>query len=163
MWTGESFSILSVIPSKVFNHAPLFGIDKINSAKDIFTSKLGREAVRLGKWAFVADIVRLEKLVTIGGYYLDSDVELLRPLNVLGDKLELGYIYDCALGTAVMYAPPAHPYMCEILHSYQYLYPDKWIVNNTIFTAYFVNRVSGFLLNGRAWEKILRTKKERND
>ncbi|MBQ7022077.1 MAG: hypothetical protein IJN29_00735 [Akkermansia sp.] len=135
---------------------PDFEICEWNESNvDVYSNKLVCEAVRLGKWAFVADVVRLEKLVTLGGYYLDADVELLRPLNVVGDKLELGYIYDCALGTAVMYAPPDHPYMGEILHSYQYLYPDKWIVNNTIFTAYFVNRVSGFLLNGRAWENEL--------
>lgn len=113
---------------------------------------LGRKAVESGKWAFAADIVRLEKLVKEGGFYLDSDVELLCPLKACGNKLELGYMYDCALGTAVMYAPPAHPYLCDILHSYPYLNLDKWTVNNTIFTAYFINRVPGFLLNGRAWE-----------
>lgn len=119
---------------------------------DVSHYGLGRRAAESGKWAFAADIVRLEKLVEEGGFYLDSDVELLRPLSAGGDKLELGYMYDCALGTAVMYAPPAHPYLRDILYSYRHLCPDKWTVNNTIFTAYFINRVPGFLLNGRAWE-----------
>lgn len=132
---------------------PDFEICEWNESNvDVSYCGFGRRAIESGKWAFVADIVRLEKLVAEGGFYLDSDVELLRPMSVVGDKMELGYMYDCALGTAVMYAPPAHPYLCDILHSYPYLNLDKWTVNNTIFTAYFINRVPGFLLNGRAWE-----------
>ncbi len=132
---------------------PEFEICEWNESNVDFSNYgLGVRAKECGKWAFIADIVRLEKLVEEGGFYLDSDVELLRPLCASGDKLELGYMYDCALGTAVMYAPPAHPYLRDILHSYRYLRSDKWTVNNTIFTAYFVNLVSDFLLNGRAWE-----------
>lgn len=132
---------------------PEFEICEWNESNVDFSNyELGVRAQECGKWAFIADIVRLEKLVEEGGFYLDSDVELLRPLSVSGDKLELGYMYDCALGTAVMYAPPAHPYLRDILYSYRYLRSDNWTVNNTIFTAYFVNLVSDFLLNGRAWE-----------
>ena len=95
-----------------------------------------------------------------GGFYIDADVELIRPLKLLekdngGGKLQIGYIYNCALGTGILYSPKSHPYLVEILRSYKYVRPDIWPVSNTIFTAYFVNRVLGFLLNGRAWENEL--------
>lgn len=40
-----------------------------------------REAYRRGKYAFVSDYVRLWALYEEGGLYLDTDVELLRPLD----------------------------------------------------------------------------------
>ena len=48
----------------------------------------------------------------------DADVEIVRPLSELSaynadNKLQMGYMYDCALGTAVLYAPPQlHWYPC---------------------------------------------------
>lgn len=40
-----------------------------------------RDAVRMHKWAFVADYVRLYALFNEGGVYLDTDVLLRKPLN----------------------------------------------------------------------------------
>ena len=42
-----------------------------------------REAYAARKWAFVADYARLWIIYQHGGIYLDTDVELLRPLNDL--------------------------------------------------------------------------------
>jgi mannosyltransferase OCH1-like enzyme len=41
------------------------------------------EAARQGKWGFIPDIVRLEKLYEIGGFYFDTDVEILKNLDEL--------------------------------------------------------------------------------
>ncbi len=127
---------------------------------DVSDYEFAQRAMHHKKWGFYADIVRLQKLVEEGGVYMDADVELVRPLAFLTEedawnKLQLGYMYDCALGTAVLYAPPAHPYLMDILHSYKYIREDCWPVNNSVFTAYFVNRVENFLLNGRAWSNSL--------
>lgn len=46
-----------------------------------------REAYRLGQYAYVSDYARLWVLYHHGGIYLDTDVELLRPLD---DMLERG-------------------------------------------------------------------------
>lgn len=43
------------------------------------------------KWAFVADWVRFDALVAHGGIYLDTDLELIRPI----DELLIGV--DCLL------------------------------------------------------------------
>ena len=42
-----------------------------------------REAYDEKKWAFVSDYARLEIIYNNGGVYLDTDVELLRPLDTL--------------------------------------------------------------------------------
>lgn len=40
-----------------------------------------QEAYRAGKWAFVSDYARIEVVYEHGGVYLDTDVELLKPLD----------------------------------------------------------------------------------
>lgn len=47
--------------------------------KNIYT----RQAYNEGKWAFAADYARLDILYSHGGFYMDIDVELLKPLNIL--------------------------------------------------------------------------------
>ena len=42
-----------------------------------------REAYEAGKWAFVSDFARLKVIYDHGGIYLDTDVELLKPLDPL--------------------------------------------------------------------------------
>ncbi|MBR4916631.1 MAG: hypothetical protein IKZ45_06080 [Fibrobacter sp.] len=44
------------------------------------------EALEQKKWAFAADAVRLYALHTEGGFYLDTDVEVLRPLSSLLER-----------------------------------------------------------------------------
>lgn len=44
-----------------------------------------RQALDAQKWAFVTDYVRLKVVCTHGGIYLDTDVELIRPLDDLLD------------------------------------------------------------------------------
>lgn len=50
---------------------------------DITENKYAREAYEAGKWAFVSDYVRLKVLYDEGGIYLDTDVELIKPLDPL--------------------------------------------------------------------------------
>jgi len=50
---------------------------------DISGNKYAREAYEVGKWAFVSDYARLKVLYDEGGIYLDTDVELLKPLDTL--------------------------------------------------------------------------------
>lgn len=108
--------------------------------------------------SMVSDLVRLHKLWEHGGWWLDTDIELFRPLDSMaerGERMEIGYIFDCALGTAMFYAPPRHPYVAGLIRRYQIVRPDRVPVNNSVFTEYFVNEVPGFLLNGRRWENPL--------
>jgi mannosyltransferase OCH1-like enzyme len=122
---------------------------------DISAYAYGRRALEQKRWAYAADIVRLQKLVAEGGFYLDTDVELLRPLSALAeeaDYLVMGYMYNCALGTAVFYSPPGHPLLAGVLEEYHHIRPGLRTGINTIITDYFLNHVPGFLLNGRRWK-----------
>ena len=40
-----------------------------------------RQAMEAGRWAFVTDYVRLRALTEQGGVYMDTDVELVKPLD----------------------------------------------------------------------------------
>lgn len=117
--------------------------------------EFGKRAIAAKKWGFLVDIVRPLALFREGGWYLDADIELVRPLSELeayGDKLMIGYMYNCALGTAALYAPQGHPYLAALLEKYSRIRHDFWPVSNSVFTEYFINEVPGFLLNGREWE-----------
>lgn len=48
---------------------------------DIDAVAYTREAASKGKWAFVSDYARFKILYDHGGVYLDTDVELIRPLD----------------------------------------------------------------------------------
>ena len=48
---------------------------------DIHSVKWVEQAVQQRKWAFAADYIRLYALYNYGGIYLDSDYELLKPLD----------------------------------------------------------------------------------
>lgn len=125
---------------------------------DVSHFEFGRRALENQKWGFLVDTIRPQKLVEEGGFYIDADVEMIRPLSDLSANahlLQMGYMYNCALGTAFLYAPPNHPYLVDILRSYNYIKPDLWPVSNTIFTAYFINKVPNFLLNGKEWTNDL--------
>lgn len=64
-----------------------------------------QEAYKAKKYAFVSDYVRLWALEREGGVYLDTDVEVLRPLdNLLNDTAFIGLEESLALlpGTCVM-------------------------------------------------------------
>lgn len=50
---------------------------------DITANRYAREAYEAKKWAFVSDYARLKVLYDEGGIYLDTDVELIKPLDEL--------------------------------------------------------------------------------
>ena len=50
---------------------------------DINGNMYVKQAYEAGKWAFVADYARLDILYNNGGFYIDTDVQLLKSLNAL--------------------------------------------------------------------------------
>lgn len=79
-----------------------------------------KEAYIQKKYAFVSDFVRVYALYTYGGIYLDTDIELLKPLDK--SILSTG---DCILGTdesgyltALMISVSQHIYFKKLLDFY---------------------------------------------
>ena len=103
-------------------------------------------------WAYLSDYVRLQALAKEGGVYLDTDVELLKPLDVfIDDSFHIGYMHNCALGTALMISPPQHPLLLNLIAQYQTLPSNCGINNNAILTEFFLKHVEGFRLTGKSW------------
>ena len=50
---------------------------------DIYKNRFMRKAYESGKWSYVSDYVRIDVVYNEGGVYLDTDVELLKPLDEL--------------------------------------------------------------------------------
>ncbi len=120
---------------------------------DFSKSAYATKAHRQKQWAYCSDYVRLLALYEKGGVYLDTDVELLRALDPLADgALHIGYMHNCALGTAVIISPPRHPVIGGLLAFYEQLDGDCMLNNNAVFTEYFLQKVPAFTLDGRAWK-----------
>lgn len=80
-----------------------------------------REAFDAKKYAFAADYIRCYALYTMGGIYLDSDVEVLRRYDDLLDKpYFLGYEWGGErIEAATMGAEAGHPLYADMLRYYE--------------------------------------------
>ncbi len=65
-------------------YCPDYRIVCINEENfDVSQNRYAAEAYKAGKWAFVSDYARLCVIYDNGGIYLDTDVELIKPLDKL--------------------------------------------------------------------------------
>ncbi|WP_312065996.1 glycosyltransferase family 32 protein [Leuconostoc lactis] len=73
-------------------YCPDFEIKQWNESNyDVNKYDYTREAYDKKKYAFVSDVARLDIVSNFGGIYLDTDVELIKPLTLfLDDKLFMG-------------------------------------------------------------------------
>lgn len=88
---------------------------------DVYENQYCKEAYEAGKWAFVSDYARLKIIYENGGIYLDTDVELVKPLEPLIEN-GIGYIgfqneeeVNTGLGFA---AAPKNKCVKEMLYLY---------------------------------------------
>ena len=104
---------------------------------DVNSVPFTKQAYANQKWAFVSDYVRVYALNKYGGWYLDTDVEILKPLTPFeNSRMILGTDHDGAL-TALMGSEAGHPYWLKMLnhyHSMSFVNQDgsfNMVVNNT--------------------------------
>ena len=78
-----------------------------------------KEAYRMKKWAFVSDYVRLRILSEYGGVYLDTDVELLKPLDrFINQAGFIGFESRQNVATCVMGCVPGQPFFSWAAREY---------------------------------------------
>ena len=78
-----------------------------------------REAYEQRKWAFVSDYARLYALKKYGGIYLDTDVEILKPLDaLLYNKAFIGAESKYSICTAVIGAEKDASFIGELMSLY---------------------------------------------
>lgn len=113
-----------------------------------------KEALKEKKYAFVSDIIRLWALKTYGGIYLDTDVEIIKPLNELLHTNNItGYEKDTnMLQTAFMGAEKNDKWINDCLSLYESLHFSsnqsemRNLVNNILLSKMLEKK--GVLLNG---------------
>ncbi len=78
------------------------------------------EAYKVGKFAFVSDVVRLHALYAEGGIYLDTDIFLLKRLDdLLDDDFFTSEYRTGSLASAVIGSVPSHPLLNRLLGEYK--------------------------------------------
>ena len=78
-----------------------------------------REAYENRRFAFVTDVVRLYALYNEGGIYMDTDVEVLKPLDsLLSYDIVSGFESDTQIPTGLMASKPGTPFILELLQDY---------------------------------------------
>lgn len=95
---------------------------------DISCNDYVREAYEAKKWAFVTDYVRLYALYHFGGVYMDTDVEVVRPLDdLLKYDAVSGYESKTSIPTGTMAACRGNEWIGMLLKDYEhrhFLHPD---------------------------------------
>ena len=87
-----------------------------------------REAYDNKKWAFVTDYVRLKALFEIGGIYMDTDVQVCKPLDpFLKNKAFSGFENDHQIPTGIMASEKGHPFFSRLL---QYYYGRHFVLED---------------------------------
>lgn len=78
-----------------------------------------RQAYETKKWAFVSDYVRLWAMVNYGGIYMDTDVEVIKPLDTfLRHKAFSGFEDEVNIPTGIMACEKSFALFNELLHYY---------------------------------------------
>ena len=86
---------------------------------DVSSHPYVAQAYAARRYAFVTDYVRLWALVRSGGVYLDTDVELLKPIDrFLEHAAFSGFERPDVVPTAIMGAAAGHPAMVDLLAYY---------------------------------------------
>ena len=95
-----------------------------------------RQAYEAKKWAFVTDYVRLWAMVNYGGIYMDTDVEVLKPLDqFLKHKAFSGFEDEIHIPTGIMACEKDFPLFNEFLHYYD----DACFYNESGEISYITN------------------------
>lgn len=105
-----------------------------------------REAYEAKKWAFITDVVRLYALYTEGGIYMDTDVEVLKPLDIfLRHTAFSGFESEVNIPTGIMASEKGGKWAMENLLYYKsrhFILADGKLdltTNVEIITEYMLN------------------------
>lgn len=87
-----------------------------------------RQAHAAGRWAFVTDYVRLKALTELGGIYMDTDVEVIKPLDgYLHHRAFAGFESEQGIQTGLLACEPGFPLFRDFMKFYDtasFLRPD---------------------------------------
>ncbi len=136
-------------------YCPEYEIIEWNESNfDININAYTKQAYEAKKWAFVSDVARLYALYNCGGIYMDTDVEVLKPLDeFLENKAFTGFESKDSPITAVMGAEKNDSVVKMLLDYYDnalFINEDgsyNMTTNTHIITNYFLKK--GVRTNGK--------------
>lgn len=110
------------------SHCPDYEIMEWNESNfDLNTNAYVSEAYKAKKWAFITDYVRLAALEEYGGVYMDTDVEVLAPLDeFLKNKAFSGFEGYDLIPTGIMASEKGNRWI-KLLKEY---YNDKHFIRD---------------------------------
>lgn len=102
-------------------YCPDFEIKRWDESNfDINSNRYCREAYEAKKWAFVSDYIRVKVLHEYGGVYMDTDVELIKPIDkFLDNPAFIGFETEETLATAVIGTEKGNPWLQAIIDFYE--------------------------------------------
>jgi len=121
---------------------------------DIHSNVYVKQAYEAKKYAFVSDYVRLYALYHHGGIYMDTDVEVIKPLDrFLHHGAFSGFEDEVYLQSGTMGAVREHPWIKELMNHY---HDSRFVLSDgtldmTTNTAMMTNKCGkyGLQLNGQ--------------
>lgn len=151
---GEKPKIVQNCIKSWKKHLPEFLLIEWNEDNfDIHINPYVEEAYNAKKFAFVSDYARLFALYKVGGVYLDTDVEVLKPLNrFLTHEAFSGFEDNKFLQSGTMGAVKGHGWIEELMNYYKgrhFLLPDgnpDTTTNTAVISA--ICQSYGLQLNG---------------
>lgn len=89
---------------------------------DVNSNKYVKQAYDAKKYAFVTDYVRLYVLYNYGGIYMDTDVEVIKPLDEFLDNPAFsGFENNNKIPTGIMAAEKGNKWIEDLLKEYDFL------------------------------------------
>jgi len=86
---------------------------------DVNQNKYCKEAYESKKWAFVSDFIRLKVLHDFGGIYMDTDVEVIKPLDeYLVHPAFSGFENEEMIPTGIMASEKENKWIANLLSDY---------------------------------------------
>jgi hypothetical protein len=87
---------------------------------DLNESLFAQQALSAKKYAFVSDYIRAKALYELGGVYLDTDVEVLKPFDdILKNRSVWGFEVGNYVATSTILSEARHPYLDAYLSHYR--------------------------------------------
>jgi mannosyltransferase OCH1-like enzyme len=118
-------------------------------------SKYSVDAYENKKFGFVPDYIRCAVLYKYGGFYLDTDVEVLKRFDDLLDQdFVTCFENEVYIETAVLGSEPNHPYMKKLMlfyehHSFKKENGELDLTPSPIYWTYFLKNSYNFKLKAK--------------
>lgn len=141
-------------------YAPDYEIKEWNEENfDINKYNYARQAYEAGRYAFVSDVARFEILFEEGGIYLDTDVELLKPIDdLLNTELFMAYSRNGLIASGLIMGSVREHHILNLFLDY-YKQNDFLLKNGRPNMTTVVTIVSdvlvteGYKLDGKYYNK----------